>query len=177
VAVHPVISTEKPPEERAESEETEQVPRTYSGRTLAITLAIAGAGVVVSLLVTLLHSGAAPQMLPPVTMQPSPVAVAEPTPLPKVIERIGPEPRPRLTHMQHAAAEGPARLSVDCDVAANVFVDGQFVAVTPMANLEVTPGAHTVRAESSALGLRLIPREENVVLKAGEARHLTMDLK
>jgi hypothetical protein len=80
-------------------------------------------------------------------------------------------------HAQHAAVEGPARLSVDCDVAANVFVDGQFVAVTPLDNLEVAPGAHTVRAESSALGLRLIPREENVVLKAGETRHLTMDLK
>jgi serine/threonine-protein kinase len=76
-----------------------------------------------------------------------------------------------------AGAPRPARLSVSSDVVANVFVDGKFVHATPIANLRVTPGRHVVRLEGDRGGLRLIPREETVLLRPGEERHLAMELR
>jgi serine/threonine protein kinase len=70
-----------------------------------------------------------------------------------------------------------ARLSVSSDVVANVFVDGVFVHTTPVTNLKVAPGRHVVRLEGDGGGLRLIPREQMVLLRPGEARHLAMALR
>jgi serine/threonine-protein kinase len=177
VAAHPVIG--EAIEARAETpgQDTEQIPRSYSQRTLFGGLALVALGVAVGLWAALgpKESPVAPD--PPALPVP-PVAVV-PSSLPKVVERIVPPPEPRhgRPRAPEPKSEGPARLSVDCDVAANLFVDGQFVHVTPLSDLPLEPGTHNVRAESSESGLRLIPREEIVVLKAGESRHLTMDLK
>jgi hypothetical protein len=169
-----VIAAPAPPVDEAEA-----IPRTYSRRTLALALGALAAGVGVSVAVTLVPRGRAPEIVPPVVAAPSPVAAVEPTAPPRAGERVTPPaaahapraPRPR------SAPERPARLSVDSQVPANIYVDGQFVRVTPIADLELPAGLHTVRAESSQSGLRLIPREETVMLKAGEPRHLNMDLK
>jgi hypothetical protein len=68
-------------------------------------------------------------------------------------------------------------LTVTSDVAADAFVDGKFVKATPVVDYEVAPGKHVVRVESSARGLRLIPREETVDLKPGDLKELNMVLK
>jgi serine/threonine-protein kinase len=173
VSAHPVIEapTETP------SEETEQIPRSYSRRTLvgALSLAVLAVGL---MLWAPQGPKEAPAATAPLAVAPPPVAVV-PSSLPKVVERIVPPPEPRHARPRapEPKSEGPAHLSVDSDVAANLFVDGQFVHVTPLSDLPLEPGTHNVRAESSESGLRLIPREEIVVLKAGESRHLTMDLK
>jgi hypothetical protein len=145
-------------------------------RSVWVTAALVGLGVAISVGVTLAHrAGTAPEVLPPVIAPVVREAVA--SPLPRVVERVVVREEPRVHVARLKAPDGPARLSVDCDVAANIYIDGQFARVTPMVGLELAPGQHVVRAESSASGLRLIPREETVMLKAGESRHLMMDLK
>jgi hypothetical protein len=62
-------------------------------------------------------------------------------------------------------------------VSAEAFVDGQFISSTPIVDLALAPGRHVVRAVSIAPGLRLIPREQTVDLRAGELKELTMVLK
>jgi serine/threonine protein kinase len=183
VAIHPVISVEKPTAAEkkippADSIETEQIPKSYSPR--AIWIGLLAIGVVVSVGVTLAQRAASPpEVLPPVIAPAPPKLAAAPPPLPKVVERIvpPPEPRPHAPRPKVAPNEAPAKLSIDSDVPANIYVDGQFIQTTPVVAMELTAGAHLVRAESSASGLRLIPREETVMLKAGESRHLQMDLK
>jgi serine/threonine protein kinase len=175
VAVHPVIDTTPKEQAKPATEETEEIPRTYSRRALWITLAVAGAGAAISIGATLAQrGGSGPEVLPPVVLTPS---APVPSVLPKVVERIVLPVEPKLHPPRARAPDGPARLSVESDVAANIYIDGQFVQVTPLEAFEVAPGRHTVRAESSTSGLRLIPREETVMLKAGESRRLNMDFK
>ncbi|MDB4967685.1 MAG: serine/threonine protein kinase [Myxococcales bacterium] len=99
-------------------------------------------------------------------------AAAAPATVPPLLDR-----RPDKHHARTAAAARPAHLTVTSDVKADVFVDGSFVRATPIVDLEIAPGRHTVRVESAAAGLRLIPRQQTVDVKPGELRELRMDLK
>jgi eukaryotic-like serine/threonine-protein kinase len=187
VALHPVISkpisaprpVEKAPP--AESVETEQIPRSYSPRTIlyiGVPLLLA-AVVVAAMSLTRREPEALGTVLPAPAASPPPVAavVGTPNPTPfKIHSTMEPH------YAMHASRPKPkpaetAKLSVDSDVPANVYVDGEFVQVTPLVALELSAGRHVIRAESSSSGLRLIPREETLVLKAGETQHLNMDLK
>ncbi len=193
VALHPVvpsrISAARPAaaESKVDSIQTEQIPRSYSARTVwvvvALIVVVAGASVGVSL------AHRAPSLetiLPPVTVTPPEArpgmttTTTPPLPLPQLVP---PAHREELhIAVLHAirpkvAASEAARLWVDSDVPANVYVDGEFVQVTPLVGLELSPGRHVVRAESSASGLRLIPREETLMLRPAESRHLNLDLK
>jgi hypothetical protein len=76
---------------------------------------------------------------------------------------------------EHVRAKKPAHLSVASDVSANVFVDGNFVNEAPV-EMEIAPGKHVVRVEGTANGIRLLPREQTVDLRAGESRRLAMEL-
>jgi hypothetical protein len=99
-----------------------------------------------------------------------------PTPSPAIGRVVAPPPRDhRRAHP--AAHVGDAHLSITCDVAADAFVDGELVRATPIVDLPLAPGRHVVRVESTAPGLRLIPREETIELRPGELRQLQMDLK
>jgi serine/threonine protein kinase len=191
VALHPVISkpisaprpVEKP--QPADSVETEQIPRSYSPRLIlyiGAPLLLAGA-VALGLSVVHREPEASGTVLPPVSapaVAPHPVAVAAaPQPSPLKMHFL---PERHADYILHVGARKPrpaetAKLSVDSDVPANVYVDGEFVQVTPLVALELSAGRHVVRAESASSGLRLIPREETLELKAGEQRHLNMDLK
>jgi hypothetical protein len=71
----------------------------------------------------------------------------------------------------------PARLSVSVDVGANVFVDEKFVGEAPVEELVVTGGKHVVRVEGLTAGLRVLPKEETVMLKDGESRRMRVELQ
>jgi hypothetical protein len=110
---------------------------------------------------------------PAVTAPPAttPVAVAPPPSLP-----LG-DKRPDKHRARTAAPARQAHLTITSDVKADAFVDGRFVRGTPIVDLELSPGRHTVRVVSAAPGLRLIPREQTVELKPGELKELRMELK
>jgi len=77
-----------------------------------------------------------------------------------------------------AAAHGSeAHLTITADGDAEAYVDGALVRATPIVDLSLPPGRHVVRVESTAPGLRLIPREETVELRPGELKELHMVLK
>jgi eukaryotic-like serine/threonine-protein kinase len=81
-------------------------------------------------------------------------------------------------HKARAATRAAeAHLTITSDVAANAFVDGEFVRATPIVDLAVAPGHHVVRVESTAPGLRLIPKEQGIDLRAGELKELPMELR
>ncbi|MGZ3426371.1 MAG: hypothetical protein ACXVCV_06965, partial [Polyangia bacterium] len=72
---------------------------------------------------------------------------------------------------------GPAHLTVTADVAADAYIDGQFIRATPIVDHELPPGKHTIHLESAAPGLRLIPRDRTVELTPGELKEIRMELK
>ena len=120
---------------------------------------------------------ARPGVTPATTAPPSPAAPSSPaTASAGAVERAAAKAdkhRARAA-VSHASL---ARLSVESDVAADAFVDGKYLRPTPIVDYELSPGRHRVRVESSAPGLRLIPREQLVELKPGESKQLRMDLK
>jgi serine/threonine protein kinase len=178
---HPVIRVSEPrpvaPPPRSLSAETEQIPRTWSPKTAWVAVGLVLLVVAVSVGVSLAQRrGNHAEILPPVAASPPPRVEAAPPPPPLKSEVV----RERIVAEARAPRKlvaAPARLSVDSDVAADIYIDGKFVRATPLLGLELAPGSYVVRAESSASGLRLIPREEIVVLKAGESRQLRMELK
>jgi hypothetical protein len=80
-------------------------------------------------------------------------------------------------HHGRAARPTEAHLTITSDVAADAFVDGNYLRATPIVDLQLPPGRHVVRVESTAPGLRLIPREETLDLRAGELKELQMVLQ
>jgi hypothetical protein len=81
------------------------------------------------------------------------------------------------THTEPRVHARPTTLSVRSDVDALVYVDGKYAGESPLVHFATTPGKHTVRVEPQGAGLRLLPREENVTLTAGEDRPLKIDLE
>jgi hypothetical protein len=67
-----------------------------------------------------------------------------------------------------------ASIDVDTTSAGEVYLDDQFRGNGPQ-HLAVEPGPHLVRVEGSANGLRLVPKEITVDLKAGESRKLRLE--
>jgi hypothetical protein len=91
---------------------------------------------------------------------------------------VAPEPPPRAAPKKPAPARvAAAKLSVSSDPGAQVFVDGEFAGKAPLTGYELPAGRHVVRVEGYAQGLRLVPKEETVILREGEARALAMELK
>ncbi len=117
------------------------------------------------------HHPPAPSMFapPPVPVAgaslapPPPVAAAPPVPIARA--HVATHARPTLK---------AAHLSISADVPCDALVDGRFVGQTPLRDVELAPGRHVVRRESTMAGLRLIPREQTVELVAGESKPLTM---
>jgi hypothetical protein len=66
---------------------------------------------------------------------------------------------------------------VTADVAADAYIDGQYIRPTPIVDHELPAGRHTIHLESAAPGLRLIPRDRTVDLKPGELKEIRMELK
>jgi hypothetical protein len=73
-----------------------------------------------------------------------------------------------LAPMAGRAQPTIARLSVETEPRAQVFVDGAPVGRAPIQRLAVTPGSHQIRYEARDLGQQV---EFSITLKAG--RHLT----
>ncbi len=111
---------------------------------------------------------APPSASAPQSAAPTPQSAAPAPPPPQVVER---------EHHARAARPAGAHLTITADVAADAFVDGNYVRPTPIVDLELPPGRHVVRVESTAPGLRLIPRQETVELHPGELRELQMVLQ
>jgi hypothetical protein len=150
--------------------------------TIWAVFGLGALGIAISVGVTLAHrAGGAGEVLPPVIAGPPPARPMLTAPIAQrpVVRMVAPpETKPlRMRQRDTSPRETPARLSVDSDVRANVFIDDQFVQETPLVDHAVPAGKHVVRLESSMAGLRLIPKEETIVLKPGEPRHLTLELK
>jgi serine/threonine-protein kinase len=172
---------EAPPPGRAPSttDLTDLIPK----RSRTLPFAIGGL-----LLAAALGVGAAllvrrdPQ--PPVTVpsttpkpeEPAPEPAPPAAPMPTTDKLRDPPRSARVTPPAAAKRSQLARLSIECDVPANVYVDERFVGEAPLGELAITAGRHTVRAEGLT-SLRLPPKEETVTLKDGEARHMRLELK
>jgi hypothetical protein len=83
----------------------------------------------------------------------------------------------REHHVRTVARPAEAHLTITADVAADAFIDGSYVRPTPIVDLELPPGRHVVRVESTAPGPRLIPRQETIELHPGELKELQMMLQ
>jgi serine/threonine-protein kinase len=123
-----------------------------------------------------LAAAAPPAVSPPVAV--AVAAVPSPVPPPAAGRLVAPpSPKSERHHARGGARASDAHLTILTDVAAEAFVDGQFVSSTPIVDLTLAPGRHVVRAVSIAPGLRLIPREQTVELRAGELKQLELGLK
>jgi serine/threonine protein kinase len=161
---------------------TDLVPRTRPTVPLVVAgglglLLVGGA-------VWLAHTPSAPTTPTAAATTPSAPAVAAPSPA----TRPPASARPAATvsapagerdhHKARAGARlAEAHLSIACDVAADAFVDGKYVQTTPIVDLPLAAGHHVVRVESTAAGLRLIPKEQSIDLSPGELRQLKLELK
>jgi serine/threonine-protein kinase len=182
VALHEVVTP--PPaatvEGEAPGESTDRVPRNYPSALIWIALGAVGLGLAgISLAVTLSHRAGigAAEVLPPVVATPPENATANANPNANANANTNEHRPAHSAPRPPRAAPQPAKLSIASDGPANVYVDGEFVHTAPVDELPVPAGTHVVRVESSASGLRLIPKEETVTLRAGESRRLTMELK
>jgi hypothetical protein len=150
------------------------------GHAPAATALVAPAALAPAAPAALAPAAPAPAAPSPVATSPAAASPAPfaPTPSPAAIGRVVAAP-PRDHRRAHAASPrvADAHLTITSDVAAEAFVDGELVRATPIVDLAVAPGRHVVRVESTAAGLRLIPRQETVELRPGELRQLQMDLK
>jgi serine/threonine-protein kinase len=160
---------------------TSAIPRRRPiGWMIAAAMVVAAAGVVLAVV----RQRAAPPPLVAATARPS---VPEAPPPQNAPSPANPAPAPQnepppvkareRPHHRAPANASEAHLSITSDVDANAFIDGQFVQATPLVDYALAPGRHVVRVESTAPGLRLIPRVETVDIKAGELKQMNMELK
>lgn len=76
-----------------------------------------------------------------------------------------------------SAGDRPARLTITADATAEAFVDGHYVRPTPVVDLELPPGRHVVRVQSTAPGRRLPPHQQTIELHPGEQKALQVLLQ
>jgi serine/threonine protein kinase len=106
---------------------------------------------------------------PPAPEPPKPVAPTK-TPAPEAGKGT------RHAHTQSASPQ-PAHLTITTDVDAELWVDGKLVGETPVKDLAVWPGRHLVRAIGHRGGLRLVPKEETILVRDGESVTHPMELE
>lgn len=107
---------------------------------------------------------ASPPPADPAPAHPSPPPFAAPA----AVRASKSEPAPRAR---------PALLDVTSDVPARVELDGRLIGNTPITRLPVASGSHQLRIEAVERAMRLLPREETVVLSAGEKRSVAVELR
>ena len=164
---------------------TDLIPRSGSRAPLLVglgLLAVAGAGGATWWGTRAPAAAAVPTAPPPsaptVVKAPTQTRPAPPaSSAPRLAATPTPVPAAARPEHHHARPHAPAHLTITSDVSANAFVDGRYVRATPIVDLELPPGRHVVRLESTAPGLRLIPREETVELEPGELKQLPMELR
>jgi hypothetical protein len=192
VVAHDAVAHEAIEPPRVPTDMTDLIPRTTSRVPILVAAAaFAVAGVAGGVWFAMRKPEAAAAQIEPTAIAPaaaaSPAVSAPPattTAAGTTTAAVAPPPsmplgdkRPDKHRARSAAPARPAHLTITSDVKADAFVDGRFVRGTPIVDLELSPGRHTVRVVSAAPGLRLIPREQTVELKPGELKELRMELK
>ena len=154
----------------------------------AAWVVLAGVAMLAVLGLLLSHHATAPTASPPdaTPRAPTPMAPAPsaPTPTPSAPAPPSPAVAPVAVTPVAAAPKkrapptptAPTRLSVETSPEANVFIDGELIGEAPV-HLDVTPGTHHVRVEGSVGGLRLVPKEETVIVREKEHRVLKLELQ
>src|SRR5581483_3857184 len=168
VAMLPLVN--KPPT----TDLTAMIPRRNYAMVAAAIVAVAIVLAVVVGFMRVLTRPPPPAPTPRAELLPPPAPVATPHEPAKESADVAVADPARVHHPRRPQA---ARLSVSSDVEAKLFVDGKYVRQTPVDGLELEPGRHTVRVEGTDRGLFLVPKEETVELKAGEAKRLAVELK
>ena len=113
----------------------------------------------------------APAPAPARAPAPAPAPAHEPARAPVSV----PAARPSVHHARPVLK--PGSVSVRTDVEAQIWIDNKLVGESPVEDLALLPGRHTLRAVGHAAGLRLLPKEETFVLHDGEKLARTMELK
>ncbi len=103
-----------------------------------------------------------------------PLVAPAPPAAPARVGKPAPAPAPREEKVRPLR---PAHLSLTSDVACDALIDGRYIGETPLLGIELAPGPHIVRLESTMAGLRLIPKEQTVDLIAGQSKNLHMELQ
>jgi serine/threonine-protein kinase len=173
VSAMPIV--ERPPT----TDLTSLIPRRRTGRIVA--------GVVVGVLLvggaTLIAVRAGSPARPPtipvvadVHVPPPPAAPVAQQPRPPAPGAVASAPPQREHRVARAPLHAqPAVLEVETVAEGQVTVDQRFRGNGPLVSVELPPGAHQIRVEATLHGLRTVPRDETVELKAGEHRHLKLE--
>jgi serine/threonine-protein kinase len=164
------------PESRPITDLSDQVPRSRPRAWVGALIVAVVAGLVVVAALVLRPAPEPPPAAPAAAspaVGPAP-APAAPTPAPPAAA-----PAPTDTPSRHVArphAHAAAALELDTASDGEVYVDEEFRGNGPQ-HVSLEPGTHRVRVEGTRHGLRLVPSETTVEVKAGETVRLRLELQ
>ena len=92
----------------------------------------------------------------------APTTAAEPTVVPRVTRRPATTPPPR-------PAARPGTVFINATPWGSVYVDGRLIGNTPQANLQLSPGTHTLRVVRDGFA----PWEQEITVAAGDTVRIT----